>query len=213
MPKYFGYDVELNKTGAPNFADSINAVTRPDNNIILEEGILVIDTRAKEVYRNGHVAGSINLQDGEKFETWLGSIISPDEEFYLLAATDDDLERVIKKTAKIGYEQNIKAALLIPVNANEQSPQLNEAEFKHHKSDYTIIDVRNWAEIKDGKIFNQALTIPLPELRERLAEIPTDKPIVVHCAAGYRSAAAAGIIAAQIKAVPIYDLSDAIKSY
>ena len=45
---------------------------------------------------------------------------------------------------------------------------------------------------------------------ERIDEIPTDKPIVVHCAAGYRSAAAASIIAAKIKSVPVYDLSEAV---
>jgi hydroxyacylglutathione hydrolase len=33
---------------------------------------------------------------------------------------------------------------------------------------------------------------------------------VVHCAAGYRSAAAASIIAGKISAVPVLDLSEAI---
>jgi hydroxyacylglutathione hydrolase len=125
MPKYFGYDVELNKTGAPNFTESIETVLRPSEDIVLEKGVLVIDTRVKEAYRSGHVKGAINLQDAEKFETWLGSVIGPDEPFYLLAATPEELETVIKKTAKIGYEKNIKAAILIPANANEQSPVLN----------------------------------------------------------------------------------------
>jgi len=47
-------------------------------------------------------------------------------------------------------------------------------------------------------------------LRERVDEIPDDKPIVVHCAAGYRSAAAASIVAGKISAVPVLDLSDAV---
>jgi hydroxyacylglutathione hydrolase len=213
MPKYFGYDVELNKTGAPNYVESINAVSKLGSNIDLEKGIPVIDTRSKEAYSNGHVTNSINLQDGEKFETWLGSIINPGEHFYLIAATNDELDAVIKKAAKIGYEQNIKAALLVPSNANERSPILNKAEFKSNTSNYTVVDVRNWAEINSGKIFDKALTIPLPELRERVSEIPADKPIVVHCAAGYRSAAAWGIISAHIKAAPVYDLSDAVKGY
>jgi hydroxyacylglutathione hydrolase len=55
------------------------------------------------------------------------------------------------------------------------------------------------------------LVIPLPELRERIGEIPEDKPIVVHCAAGYRSAAAASIIADKISAVPVLDLSEAVR--
>ncbi len=213
MPKYFGYDVELNKTGAPNYTESIETVSRPSQDTALEKGVLVIDTRVKEAYRNGHVKGAINLQDAEKFETWLGSVIGPDEPFYLLAATKDELETVIKKTAKIGYEKNIKAAILIPADANEQSPALNYSDFKNHPANYTIIDVRNWAEIKTGKLFKDALTIPLPELRERVGEIPTNKPIVVHCAAGYRSAAAAGIIQAAVNTVPVYDLSEVINEW
>lgn len=213
MPKYFGFDVEMNKAGAPNFIDSINGVVKTDGSVPLEKGVLVIDTRPKEAYRKSHIKNSINLQDAEKFETWLGSVVGPTEEFYLLAATDNDLDIVIKKTAKIGYEQNIKAASLVPESATERSPAINLAEFKAHPKDYTIIDARNWAEINAGKLFTDALTIPLPELRERLSEIPADKPIVVHCAAGYRSAAAAGIISAKIKAVPVYDLSDAVGEF
>jgi hydroxyacylglutathione hydrolase len=212
MPKYFGYDVELNKTGAPNFTESIETVLRPSQNIVLEKDVLVVDTRVKEAYRSGHVKNAINLQDAEKFETWLGSVVGPDELFYLLSATADELETVIKKTAKIGYEKNIKAAILIPADAKEQSPVLNYDDFKNHPGNYTIIDVRNWAEIKAGKLFKDALTIPLPELRERVGEIPADKPIVVHCAAGYRSAAAAGIIQAVVS-TPVYDLGEAINEW
>jgi hydroxyacylglutathione hydrolase len=102
---------------------------------------------------------------------------------------------------------------LIPADAKEQSPVLDYGDFKNHPGHYTIIDVRNWAEIKAGKLFKDALTIPLPELRERVSEIPADKPIVVHCAAGYRSAAAAGIIQAVVSAVPVYDLSEAINEW
>jgi glyoxylase-like metal-dependent hydrolase (beta-lactamase superfamily II)/rhodanese-related sulfurtransferase len=213
MPKYFAYDVELNKTGAPNFTESIETVSRPSQDIVLEKDVLVIDTRVKEAYRSGHVKNAINLQDAEKFETWLGSVVGPDEPFYLLAATPDELETVINKTAKIGYEKNIKAAILTPAVATEQSSVLSMANFKAHTDNYTIIDVRNWAEIKAGKLFKDALTIPLPELRERVNEIPPDKPIVVHCAAGYRSTAAAGIIQAAVNTVPVYDLGEAVNEW
>jgi hydroxyacylglutathione hydrolase len=213
MPKYFGYDVELNKTGAPNFEESIGMVTRPSTDIEIEKGALVIDTRSKKTYRNGHLKNSINLQDAEKFETWLGSVIGPDEQFYLIAENDEDLEIIIRKTAKIGYEKNIIAGILPPSGAKEVSAEVKYGHFKNHPNDYTIIDVRNWAEIKTGKIFSSALTIPLPELRERLGEIPTDKPIVVHCAAGYRSAAAAGIIQSKISSVPVYDLGETIMEW
>jgi len=212
-PVYFGYDVELNKKGAPAFKATIDAVLRLENSTGLENNIPVIDTRPKAEFRNGHLKGAINLQDGEKFETWLGTIINPDEQFYLVAADEAALDIVIKKAAKIGYEHAIKATLLARFVAVKQSETLDLSAFKAAPQNYTIIDVRNWNEINDGKIFVNALTIPLPELRGRLHEIPTDKPIVVHCAAGYRSAAAASIIAGKIDNVPVYDLSEAVLEF
>ncbi|PAW93586.1 MBL fold metallo-hydrolase [Mucilaginibacter sp. MD40] len=213
MPKYFGYNVELNKNGAPAFAETIAAVDRPAGDITFEKGLPIIDTRKREDYRGGHVPGSYNLQDGEKFETWLGSIVGPDEQFYLIGTDDDALDTVIAKAAKIGYERHIKAAVLTPATATEQSALISLENFKSNPDGYTIVDVRNWAEINAGKLFSDALTIPLPELRERVSEIPTEKPIVVHCAAGYRSAAAVGIVNAVIKNVPVYDLGEAINDW
>lgn len=211
VPKYFGYDVEMNKKGAPNFAESVAAVPRvkPDQ---LDSGVLVIDTRPQNQFKQGHIKGAYNIQDGEKFETWLGSIIGPDEQFYLLAADEESLETMIRKVAKIGYEVNIKAAF-VAEGGTEKSDVFNLEAFKSHPENYTIVDIRNNGEVADGKFFDQAITIPLPELRERLGEIPTDKPIVVHCAAGYRSAAGIGIIAAQITNVPVLDLSDDVNLF
>jgi len=53
----------------------------------------------------------------------------------------------------------------------------------------------------------------LPELRERINEIPTDKPIVVHCAAGYRSAAAVSILKMNIDSVEVYDLGEVVVKF
>jgi len=208
VPKYFGFDVEANKKGAESFCNSIKAVNR--HNSALQKGVLIIDARPKAEFNSGHLKGSINLQDGEKFETWLGSIVAPNEQFYLLAGTESALDMLINKTAKIGYEKNIKSAMLIPEGADEIAVRLDMDDFKDSPEKYNIIDVRNRGEIKTGLLFSTATPIPLPELRERLAEIPTDKPIVVHCAAGYRSAAAASIIKTKITSVPVYDLGEAI---
>lgn len=213
MPKYFGYDVDLNKSGAPLLQQSIDAITRINAETALEKDVLVIDARPKQQFRNGHLKGAINLQDGEKFETWLGSILSPNETFYLIAETEESLNILIKKAAKIGYEKNIKAALLSPANATETSVTLDLDDFRINPNNYHIVDVRNHGEVNDGKVFKDSITIPLPELRERINEIPTDKPIVIHCAAGYRSAAAASIVAAQIHQVPVYDLGEVIVEF
>ena len=51
-----------------------------------------------------------------------------------------------------------------------------------------------------------------PELRERVSEIPLDKPILVHCAGGYRSSAGSSIIEKEL-GVTALDLSDDIKKF
>src|SRR3569833_1625650 len=136
MPKYFGQDVELNKKGAPSLKDSVDAVVRIDNNGELDQGILIIDTRTKKDFRAGHVKNSINLQDGAKFETWLGSIVGPDERFYLIATKEGALDIVIKKAAKIDYEKKNKAAKQSPDSTTEQLADLNLDDFVHNTENY-----------------------------------------------------------------------------
>ncbi|MBJ6116759.1 MBL fold metallo-hydrolase [Pontibacter sp. BT310] len=212
IPKYFGHDVSMNKAGAISFEDGIKAVPRLDKDAKLEAGALIVDTRPQDQFKKGHLPNSINIQEGGKFETWLGSIVGPTEKFYLIAENEEVLNSVIRKSAKIGYEGNIKGALLTPTTLPEKSVITDVAEFRTNPDKYTIVDIRNTGEVKDGKIFESAVTIPLPELRERLNEIPKDKPLMVHCAAGYRSAAGQSILE-QALDIPVYDLSDAINSF
>ncbi|HAZ26183.1 MAG TPA: MBL fold metallo-hydrolase, partial [Algoriphagus sp.] len=62
----------------------------------------------------GHIPGSINIMNGAKFETWLGSIVAPEEHFFLVSDSIAELEDLINKALKIGYEQLIKAAVINP---------------------------------------------------------------------------------------------------
>jgi len=213
VPKYFGYDVELNKRGAEPLQKSLAAVPHLKRNAVLEKDILVIDTRPRDVFRKGHLPGALNIQDSARFETWLGSIAGPTEAFYLIGTDRSAIDTLIKKASKIGYEKNIRGALLEPETGLEQLPDIDLEHFRTHPEKYTIIDVRNPNEVKENTIFEHAISIPLPELRDRLSEIPTEKPIVVHCAAGYRSAAATSIIVAAIKSVLVFDLGEAVNTF
>ncbi len=212
VPKYFGHDVQLNKLGAPNFEDSVRSVPRLGSAAALVPGVLVVDARPATQFRAGHLPGALNLQDGGKFETWLGAVVGPEEPFYLLADTQIQLDAVLRKTAKIGYEGNIKGALLAPTPLPATSPAVDVAAVRQHPEQFTIVDVRNRAEV-DKPLFDNALLIPLPELRERVGEIPTDKPVLVHCAGGYRSAAGASIIAAGLPGAVVYDLGEAVAEF
>jgi rhodanese-related sulfurtransferase/DNA-binding transcriptional ArsR family regulator len=47
-------------------------------------------------------------------------------------------------------------------------------------TDMTIVDVRPTSEFEDGHLPG-ALSIPLPDLPDRIGELPTDRPVVVYC--------------------------------
>jgi hydroxyacylglutathione hydrolase len=213
IPKYFGYDVAFNKKGAPGFAASIAAVPRRTGQVELPEGSLLIDTRDQERFKAGHIQGAINIQNGNKFETWLGSIVGPQEQYYLLADQDTALEEVIAKAAKIGYEQNLLGGLILAGPARTQAPDLDLKDFRANPDKYTIVDIRNASEVKEQVFFKDAINLPLPELRERAGEIPTEKPVVVHCAGGYRSAAGSSILAAALPQARVLDLSEAVNAF
>ncbi|WKN32919.1 MBL fold metallo-hydrolase [Porifericola rhodea] len=210
VPHYFPYDVEVNRKGAQALEDSIKAVPRLKQVEQIEKGTLVVDSRPQEKFKEGHPSGAINIMNGAKFETWLGSIVKPEEAYYLLAESENELEELIRKAAKIGYEQQIKGAVVVKEDLTEKSAEFNLDDFKQNPQAYHVVDIRNVSE--GEKLFDNAQSIPLYELRERANEIQTDKPVVVHCAGGYRSAAGSSILEKQLNN-KIYDLSEAVKEF
>ena len=57
----------------------------------------------------------------------------------------------------------------------------------------TLLDVRSPQEF-GGRHLPGAVNVPVGELRDRLAEVPKDKKVVVYCRSGTRSAAAASVL-------------------
>jgi rhodanese-related sulfurtransferase len=56
-----------------------------------------------------------------------------------------------------------------------------------------LLDVRNAREWETRHI-DGSMNVPLNQLQERIAEIPRNRRIAVHCAGGYRSSIAASIL-------------------
>jgi rhodanese-related sulfurtransferase len=56
-----------------------------------------------------------------------------------------------------------------------------------------LVDVRTAREWTDGHI-DGALNLPLSQLAERLGELSANRPLIVHCVSGYRSAIAESLL-------------------
>lgn len=219
IPAYFPYNVEINRQGAAPYKESVAAVSfgsdvsNEGEAARLKKDTIIIDARKEKEFKRGHLPNSYNLMEGAKFETWLGSIIMPEEPFYLAGETKEQLHQLIERAAAIGYEPQIKEAFVLKY-ATVTDPEIDVEAFRKNQGAFTIIDIRNASEVKEGKPFQNSIAIPLPELRKRIKEIPTDKPIVVHCAGGYRSAAGSSIIQSAINgSAKVFDLSEEIKQF
>ena len=213
IPHYFVYDVEVNKAGAPDLEESLARVPELNESELLSDH-LIIDGRPEEIFKEGHLLGAINIQNGGKFETWLGSVLKPEEKCYLIGTDVLGAREMLRKASKIGYETKIMGTVTATNKANILSPKLDVEDFKKHTEDFTIVDVRNQSEVKEGKLFANSIAIPLPELRERMSQVPTDKPIVVHCAGGYRSAVGSSLLEAKLQGnQKVYDLGNSVKEF
>jgi len=208
IPQYFPFEVDINKTGAPALETSLVCIEDIDT---IPENVLILDTRSSASYDKGHTEKALHIaESGLRFETWLGTIIAPNEEFVVVVQNLEAKNRVLKRIAAIGYEKNIRGVFVGDVG-DQTSHALDIDALKKAPTNYTIIDVRQAYETEKNPLFSHALNIPLNELRARVHEIPEDKPIAVHCAGGYRSMVAESIIAAQIS-IPVFDIAEHIQT-
>ena len=216
IPSYFGYNVDLNRSGAGNLQRESNRIPLRVAVAEVEAGVTVVDARSGDLFKKGHLPNSINIMartEGDKFETWLGAVIEPDEPFYLAVESVSDIGRLLERTAKIGYEKQMKGVITLSEEVSGATTPIDLEDFKTNRENYTIVDIRNESELAGGKIFENALAIPLYELRKRSVELPKDKPFVVHCAGGYRSAAGSSILENEFKDQRVFDLGESINDF
>ena len=86
-----------------------------------------------------------------------------------------------KLAAKAAYVPKPRAGSISPADFTK----LAELAPKDRK-DVVVLDVRNADETRNGTI-KGAILIPEPQLSGRLAELPKDKRILVHCSTGIRA--------------------------
>ncbi|HET8753253.1 MAG TPA: rhodanese-like domain-containing protein [Salinimicrobium sp.] len=216
IPAYFRFNVDLNRNGAENAQKGKYSIPFRIGIEKVEKDIVVVDVRDEKVFKKAHLPNSINIMArniADKFETWVGAVIEPEEPFYLVIEKVEDRDKILDRIAKIGYETQIKAVLTLSDKVPQSSDFLNLENFRKNPDDYTIVDIRNESEVAEGKIFENAKTIPLNELRKRSGGLSGDKPFVVHCAGGYRSAAGSSILENEFKDQKVFDLGEHIRDF
>ncbi|MEO7455919.1 MAG: rhodanese-like domain-containing protein [Gemmatimonadaceae bacterium] len=207
-PKYFAEMKRINRDGPTSLGGFMRPKRDPSNALgtLLAHGALVVDTRPALAYAASQVPGTINIPLNRSFSTWAGSLIPFDRDFHLIVNGDDDrvIDDAVRDLAMIGLDRVVgylgtDAIEAWKANAGEMdaTPQMSVRELAEHvrRDDVKVIDVRGSAEWSAGHMPGVP-NIPLGQLPDRLAEVPKDTPIVLHCQGGGRSSIAASILKA-----------------
>jgi len=162
----------------------------------------VVDTRSGDLFATGHVPGTLNIPFGKSFVTWAGWLVPANKPVYLLAGSPAEANHLARELALIGVDHVagwFGAAALDSwrrtSGALETVTQTIVAELapKLKSGAVTVIDVRNRSEWDHGHLPG-ALHIPLGHLVARAQEIARDRPVVLQCQGGARSAIASSLL-------------------
>ncbi|MEV4640681.1 MBL fold metallo-hydrolase [Actinoplanes sp. NPDC049548] len=164
----------------------------------IEAGEWVVDLRSRKAYAYRHLAGTLSFGLDGPLATWLGWTLPHGAPLTLLGESPQQVAAAQRELARIGIDRPAAAATGTPEEWARTPGDLAErrratfADLAAEDAD-VVLDVRAAAEWDAGHLAG-AVHIPLPSLTERLREVP-DGTVWVHCAAGYRAAAAASLLA------------------
>ena len=137
IPSYFGYNVDINKVGAKDYEKAISEANFQFKADSFEDNALIIDVRNEADFKKNHLKGSINIMaktENDKFETWLGSIVKPEEAFYVVLNSVEDKDEILHRIAKIGYEDQLQGILTLDDSSFESTEKIDLSNFKNNNS-------------------------------------------------------------------------------
>lgn len=197
-PMYFAEMKRINKIDRPLLIEVPQATLLNGKALdqAIAHGVLVIDTRAKEKVQKGFIPGSLHIEGGKMFSTFMGSLVDYNQQ-YILVTEDNAIEDLTRKLMRIGMDnmygyitdvKSTKNSLQTSkiIDSEEVKKQLNAPKVQ-------LVDVRTAAEYKEGHI-KGFKNIPLNSLEKNIDKIDRSTPVIIHCQSGVRAAMAYSIL-------------------
>jgi rhodanese-related sulfurtransferase len=170
-----------------------------------QSGAQVLDTRDPNDFAAAHLAGSVNIGLGGQYATWAGTVLNHDDPIVIVADPGREHESATR-LGRIGFD-HIAGYLKDGLSSLARRPDLTatterisapvvQERIAASAPAPVLIDVRSPREHEEKHVAG-SLSVPLNHLIERVGQLPTDRPIVLHCAGGYRSSIAASLLQAR----------------
>jgi glyoxylase-like metal-dependent hydrolase (beta-lactamase superfamily II)/rhodanese-related sulfurtransferase len=189
-PRYFSDDARLNRSG-PRRLDELAAPPRLN---ALPSDAERLDVRDAGAFGARHVPASLNLGLEGQFAPWAGSLIGLERPVVVIADDETHAGEAITRLSRVGID-NVVGWMDLETWAGPWAsiPQMTVRELAEHGG-LQIVDVRRPAEYAAGHV-EGAVPHPLASLERELDQLDPSRPTAVICRSGYRSSAAASILA------------------
>lgn len=195
VPAYYAHMAALNRAGAPEPQRVPLQISSEDElDALVRQGAVMVDVRERRNFAEAHRWGALNLELGANLVTYHGWLVPFNRPFLLLSETAEKASEARERLASIGRDVVAGWAQgSVPESRYKVRDFRELARCFKEGQDPEILDVRFTGEWRHAHI-NGARNIPLPEVGPRLSELHTYREVWVHCAAGFRAAAAASLL-------------------
>ena len=207
-PGYFQQEVARNRAGALPIEklEPLHALT-PDAVLDLQsKGAVVLDTRPAVQFAAAHIPGSIHIALSGQYASWAARLLGIESTVVLVAEDDAALEQSRVRLARVGLENvagYVAGGILGWIDAGKPIQSFDQISVQDlaesiaaNPSEWTVVDVREKSERTLAGAIPASISVPLPDLPARIAELSPNTNVAVHCKGGYRSAIAASLLQA-----------------
>jgi hydroxyacylglutathione hydrolase len=201
-PAYYAHMAAANAAGPPA-PDQTPPARVPASELRwrISAGEWVVDLRPRREFAAGHVPGSLGVEYGDSFATYLGWLLPWGTPLTLVGETGTQTVAAQRDLTRIGIDRLAGAATAKspgwPATRHLASYPVSDfpgLAAARARQDLTILDVRRASERAREHIAG-SVHVPLHELPGRMSDLPRG-PLWVHCQAGYRASIAASLLLA-----------------
>lgn len=208
-PAYFGMNVAMNKKGYSSFdevlAKGLRAFSPEEFEEISEySGALILDVRNHDTFAESFVPQSVNIGLEGDFAPWAGALIADVKQSILLITDENSEEEAVTRLSRVGFDHVLgflKGGFETWKNSGKETDtvsRISAQQFENEIKDknVNILDVRKESEYRAEHV-DGAYNKPLAYINEWILQIDPMEHFYLHCAGGYRSMMAAGILQAR----------------
>ncbi|OBA79701.1 MBL fold metallo-hydrolase [Mycobacterium sp. 1164966.3] len=204
FPAYYAHMGVINRTGptAPDL--SLPApVDAGELRARIEAGEWVVDLRKRTAFAAGHLSGTYGFELSDPFVNYLGWLYTWGAPLTLIGEDTRQVADAQRELARIGVDR-LTGGASGDIRALADGTELRsyrvasfkdlaEALSERADGNVFVLDVRQPGEFDAGHV-RGAVNVAVHELPERLADIPADRELWIHCASGYRASVAAALL-------------------